>query len=574
MDRFTKTINKTIKTQKNKNGTEQMMTTTGMKEDLIRTKERKPQEEIYKTLMGGETDIIKIKEDSKPKTIDRVNEVKSVFRPSRTLSRSPMRKSYDTLADIDLTGDEEENVFSDTIEKIQKNTKIDSNEEIYNKTENMSLSGIDTTLMAIDQILSMLKKSNELVNNYLQKMTEGNSIAKTISTEMGEDLAKTRKLIKEAIKTYREEKTQHIENIKLEETKTRQLMENINKIEKRQKLVETRNEEIRNINKRKTVTPPEIEMTTKKTRTTNKEFRNKPTIRNIQILRNSEGASSESEWETIRPRRRKQEMENRNEQDRNEINTGDKTTKNRKKSSSVIKRNEAITISVTKEQTYAEATKKLKEKMGNDVKGIKRIRNTRTGDILIEFEKETDSTEFHNKAKMIMGDDTIIRRLVPKITIEILDIDPGADKDEILDSITQETGIIKENLTCKNIRKSYMGTQAAIIEGPNDIGNLLKENKIKIGWVYCRVRQLPNIIRCYKCHNFGHVASKCAVVKGDTVICRRCGDNTHTMTECKAEKAKCILCTEKGFTGMEINHIAGSLRCNQYKRLLAAGQNK
>lgn len=235
----------------------------------------------------------------------------------------------------------------------------------------------------------------------------------------------------------------------------------------------------------------------------------------------------------------------------------------------MIKKNEAIAISVAKDQTYAEVTKKIKEKMGNDVEGIKRIRHTRTGDILIEFNKDKDSTDFHDKVKKILGDETMVRRLVPKITIEISDIDPGAEKEEILESLELATGVNKENIRCKNIRSSYIGTQTAIIEGPSEISNLLREGKVKIGWVFCRIKQIPNVIRCFKCHNFGHVASRCAVAIGELAICRRCGDNSHTMSDCKAEKARCRLCAEKGKIGVQLNHIAGFIRCDQYKEAIS-----
>ncbi|XP_076549163.1 uncharacterized protein LOC143306261 [Osmia lignaria lignaria] len=575
MESFIKPNNKNIKSQKNKTGQEQYTTTIGKKEDMIKPNDRKVRDDVYKVIVGEGTEKIervKITDDIKLNKTNKVFDFKSAFRPTRTLSRSPTRKSGEITADVDLTGDEDENVFSDTSSAMGNMPKTDdSNKQKESETEKESknVGGLNAALMAIDQILGMVKSSNDLVNNYLLKIAEGSSMVAQISSDMGVNLIKTRDLIKEAIISYKEEKSKQEEYTKREEKRTIQILESLDKIGKRQNILDTRNEITENLNKRKNVTPPEMEATIKRTRTTNKETRSKPMIRSIQIIKNSEGASSDSDWETVGTKRRKQP----NEKIKN-LNTGNNTTPyndtNRKRSiTTAVKRNEAIAISVNKEMTYAQATKKLKEKMGNNVEGVKRIRHTRTGDILIEFDRETDSTDFHNKVKSVMGEDAKVRRLVPKVTIEVLDIDPGADKDEIVECISISTGVEKDSIKCKNIRSSFAGTQTAIIEGPGGIGKLLIENRIKIGWVYCRVRLLPSIIRCFKCHNFGHLATRCAAVEGEAVVCRRCGENSHAMSECKAEKASCRLCAQKGIVGSELNHIAGSLRCRQYKEAIS-----
>ncbi|XP_046145515.1 uncharacterized protein LOC114882187 [Osmia bicornis bicornis] len=91
------------------------------------------------------------------------------------------------------------------------------------------------------------------------------------------------------------------------------------------------------------------------------------------------------------------------------------------------------------------------------------------------------STDFHEKAKVVMGDRAEIRRLKPKITIEIQDIDPAVEKKEVLESVAKEANVKVEDLICKNLRKAYMGTQAAIVEGPGELMSNLQEDKVKIG---------------------------------------------------------------------------------------------
>lgn len=227
MDNVIKTNNKNTKTQKNKT------------EDMTRYKDRKMQEDAYKGSAVDESkklDRFKLPNETELIKINKASEIKSVFRPSRTLSRSPARKSGETTADVDLTGDEDDNVFKDKPENKGKTitAMINKAQKEYEiKKDCSNLGSLNITLLAIDQILGMVKNSNELVNNYLKKATESNSMVTQISTEMGENLTKTRKLIMEAISTYKKEKIQQEEYKKTEENKTTQIIESLSKIENR-----------------------------------------------------------------------------------------------------------------------------------------------------------------------------------------------------------------------------------------------------------------------------------------------------------------------------------------------------
>ncbi|XP_046145670.1 golgin subfamily A member 6-like protein 22 [Osmia bicornis bicornis] len=559
--------------QKTQTGLETKDTKIGKDKETNRNMDQYITEETYWISTENELRKKQVGSNEKPKWNEKgQSDPSQIFRPMRTLSRSPVRISQDiAMTDVDLTGDEEENVFIEEENSNKGQPEIERESEgIGGSRQKSKLGGVDTTLMGIEQILRMLKVQNDIVLNYLERVKNANPTALKSSREMSKDLNNARDLIMIAAQVYREEKDKQAERERVEDDKTKWIMENMNNINKRIEKLGERDEKINNIQKRKNITPPELESRTKKTRVQNKEGRALPTIKRVEIIRNGEGASSDSEWETIKTKRRKEENKDR----RKSTNTGDEEKKYKQRTMTSVKKNEAITISVNKERTYADVTKELRQGMGADVKGVKRIRQTRTGDILVEFENQTDSTEFHEKAKAVMGDRAAIRRLKPKATIEIQDIDPAVDKLELLESIAREGKVKVEDLICKNLRRAYMGTQAAIVEGPGELMSNIKDNKVKIGWVYCRVRQLPTVMRCFKCHNLGHVAARCAVVPEGTTICRRCGGNGHTMSECKSEKARCIICAAKGGKETELNHIAGSLKCALYKEAVVGKSRK
>lgn len=57
----------------------------------------------------------------------------------------------------------------------------------------------------------------------------------------------------------------------------------------------------------------------------------------------------------------------------------------------------------------------------------------------------------------------------------------------------------------KSMRRLKDETQVGLISLPAAISNkLLCANKITIGWVNCRIRELARPARCFKCLEFGH----------------------------------------------------------------------
>jgi hypothetical protein len=82
--------------------------------------------------------------------------------------------------------------------------------------------------------------------------------------------------------------------------------------------------------------------------------------------------------------------------------------------------------------------------------------------------------------------------------------------------------------------------------------------RIKTGWTVATGRVLPNVTRCYKCHDIGHMAARCPVVKSSREICGRCGSMDHKMQECSNEP-RCTLCVK--ISKCNVRHVTGSLAC-------------
>lgn len=68
----------------------------------------------------------------------------------------------------------------------------------------------------------------------------------------------------------------------------------------------------------------------------------------------------------------------------------------------------------------------------------------------------------------------------------------------------------------------------------------LRLEKLKIGWNMCKVQDYIEILRCYKCCGYYHLAKDCT--KKET--CGNCA-NHHATKEYKSEIKKCVNCEEK-----------------------------
>lgn len=95
---------------------------------------------------------------------------------------------------------------------------------------------------------------------------------------------------------------------------------------------------------------------------------------------------------------------------------------------------------------------------------------------------------------------------------------------------------------------------------------MIKREKINIGWRRCLVFDYFNVKRCFKCWGYYHIAKTCT--RQDT--CFKCARN-HKAEEYTAMKKRCVNCMYKDKTyNLKINdeHEAVSRECPTYIRAL------
>ncbi|KAK2575151.1 hypothetical protein KPH14_001036 [Odynerus spinipes] len=91
---------------------------------------------------------------------------------------------------------------------------------------------------------------------------------------------------------------------------------------------------------------------------------------------------------------------------------------------------------------------------------------------------------------------------------------------------------------------------------------LLKNNRIFMSWRTYRIREFVNILRCYKCHSYEHIAKVCNISKQ---ICMHCGKDDHERTDCPSKnEPRCSNCIRS--KRKDPAHAVRSPLCPEYLR--------
>nr|XP_034195146.1 uncharacterized protein LOC117611310 [Osmia lignaria] len=270
--------------------------------------------------------------------------------------------------------------------------------------------------------------------------------------------------------------------------------------------------------KRKEITPP-TEKVGKRTRfflTSTEETPggNVRKRKGDEVTPRKDGGPYVQEWELVQARRRRSEKERYKdiaEEERKMVDriprgvgTGAKGTPKRRSGPA---KPQAIAVRFNKDKSFADILMKVKGAASSSPDGVKTVKQTRAGNLLIEFTSGADLDGFKRRIDGKLGPDVEVARLQQKIDVELRGIDPSVEKEEVIAALSRELGL---DVRIKVLRTDPRQNKIAVVEGPaEDMIRLIKKGRIKIGWTIVLVKGIPRLLRCFRCHELGHVATNC-----------------------------------------------------------------
>lgn len=240
----------------------------------------------------------------------------------------------------------------------------------------------------------------------------------------------------------------------------------------------------------------------------------------------------------------------------------------------LTKNKEVLLIKPMKEQKNDETRKDLKVNIDPSklAVGVENVKNIKNGGVVINCANANSKDIIKNKVVEVMGDKYKVedgsfkkpKLIVSGVEEEFLNM----ENEEIIKAVVEQNDVnLEGKLTVvkKYKKKNKKNSVNIIIEvEPDKYVNLIKKEKINIGWRKCNIYDYFDITRCFKCAGYNHKSNKCT----NNITCFKCGEN-HITNECKSEILKCINCLtirEKLKINVNPDHAANDLNCPCYKR--------
>lgn len=214
------------------------------------------------------------------------------------------------------------------------------------------------------------------------------------------------------------------------------------------------------------------------------------------------------------------------------------------------------------DKTYADLVRSLKDRVDIHKTGVKidRFRKTAAGDLQLIFEKGRGNSDALGKEiRTQLPDSRVIVKRSRK-TLHVYGLDATITRAEVEEELKKLISATEDDLTVGELRPMRDGNQAVTITVKDTIDtSKLTQNRVRIGWVNCRIRERVQIDRCSKCLRPGKKEQTCSNTDC-AEICYNCSSRDHKASGC-TKKSYCASCRSD-------EHRPDSSKCPLFRRSL------
>ena len=231
-----------------------------------------------------------------------------------------------------------------------------------------------------------------------------------------------------------------------------------------------------------------------------------------------------------------------------------------------------IVIKPKESSQSSEATREfLKSNLDPKTHKISNFRNGKDGSVIVECATNDNIEIVKSGIENNLGESyTAVVPVPPVPRLKVMGMSDQYSPDAFIDLLKSQNEAvsidsIKVISMYENPRFKYNKFNVVIEVDKKSYNSLLTAKKVNVGWDRCHIIPAINILRCFKCGEFGHKSTEC---KNDEK-CSLCSGQ-HKTSECSSTVSKCINClkfNKERKMNLDVNHAASSSECSVYKKL-------
>ncbi|CAG9818803.1 unnamed protein product [Phaedon cochleariae] len=166
----------------------------------------------------------------------------------------------------------------------------------------------------------------------------------------------------------------------------------------------------------------------------------------------------------------------------------------------------------------------MKEQVGTEGITVDRINKMRNGSVELKIKgKEAKNRQIFRRVLTEKLDKVAEVNIKQKSqTVMILDIDETVTETDVKEALNREINDDERSMEDVRIKLSEKanarGLKYAFVTMAPDIAtNISSKRSIGVGWNRWRLREVDNVVRCYKCQRVGHAANKFEIKEKDSL---------------------------------------------------------